>query len=200
MVAEYGQAGNCLPADGGSWEAGLAGKTGGGEPVRNRCVCCAEGKTPNKPDRKVRQMRKVLLQAVVLLVIGSLVGLAVGGTVLKPQPASAQVQPQFGQGQPPQNPRQPGLGAGQAGAAGQRLRAGMALLGQGTIAAGPTGVYVLRLGTVYRLNPDTLEVMAQNQLPPPQLPGAGAGGGGGRLRQRQGLGGGGVQPPPPPSQ
>lgn len=106
--------------------------------------------------------RKTLL----LLVIG-IVGLAVVMTAL-----GVSAQPPAG-GAPGGGPGGPGGGRGD-------FMGMMRMAGGGAIAVHGESVYVLFMGTLFKLNADTLEIEAQVQLRPQGLPGPmGAGPGAG---------------------
>jgi translation initiation factor IF-2 len=102
-------------------------------------------------------------------------------------------QGNFGPGQQPgQNPRFGG--GGFAGGGG----------GGGSIAVDSSGLYVLQGNRVYRLDKGTLRVLAEGELPRPQMPQGFGGQGGGRPGfggaaggGQRGGGGGGNQTPPP---
>ena len=125
--------------------------------------------------------------------IGFLAMAAIGIPTLLVATANAQNPPPGGQGGGVARPGQGFPPQGAPGQPGQFRPMGPMGGGGGSISAGEGAVYVLQGNRVYKLDRNSLKVVAEGQLPMPQMgmaPGAPG--------PRPG-GGGNVPPPPPPS-
>ncbi|MFY9234132.1 MAG: hypothetical protein WAO58_06695 [Fimbriimonadaceae bacterium] len=100
----------------------------------------------------------------------------------------------------PQGGPRPGLEFGQRGGGGGGMGMMMGGGGQATMVVAGNFLYILRGNIIYKVDANSLRVVAQGELPMPQMPqfGDSAPGRFG-TRPAPGAGGGGGTPPPPPS-
>ena len=100
-------------------------------------------------------------------------------------------------GGPQGGPRPPAPEFGQRGGGGGGMGMMMGGGGQATMVVAGNFLYILRGNIIYKVDANSLRVVAQGELPMPQMPQFGGGGGQGGFgtRPAPGAGGGGTPPP-----